>query len=407
MSEGKGILRRIGPGFMVASIVIGPGSIVVSSKAGAIAAYDLLWVILTAAILMAVYTAMGARLGCALDRLPFAYIAEHGGRVWAVLGGLSAFAVVSGFQFGNNLGLATAMQGLVGGPLWIWPVVFTIAAILFLFFAKRIYALLEKGMMILVAMMILCFVANLFFTGIDVGKAVGGLVPRLSPSRLTLVAAMLATNFSVIGAFFQAYLVRGKGWTAEDVGDAIRDTWAGIAAIACIIIVILIGSAETLYGTGAKLDTAGDLANQLNLLLGPAAKFVFCIGLGAAAFSSFIMNAMVGGAMLADGLGFDAGMQSKPTKILTTVALLLGSAVAIAVLQTSVSPTWSIIIAQASTLLAVPLAAVILIYLTSSKRVMGDLRNGPVTLILGIAGLVVVLLLIVNTTLGLYQKFAG
>ncbi len=380
-------LRRVGPGLITASVVLGPGSIIASSRAGAEAGYGLVWVVVAAAILMATYTAMGARLGCALDTTPLEYLAEHRGKVLSVLVGLSAFFVCAGFQFGNNLGVAFAVSGVTKTPLWVWPLVFTGLSLAFLFFARHLYVVLERGMMALVAIMIVCFAANLFFTGVSVPKLAAGLVPRLTKEQTTIAAAMLATNFSVIAALYQAYLVRAKGWNRENLSNAVGDAWTGIAVLGTIVIVIMIGAAQTLHATGASFQSAGDLANQFGDLLGPFANLVFCLGLGAASFSSFIVNACAGGSILADGLGLDSRLDGKPARMLAALCMVIGCVIGITTLVFSAGNTTSVLLAQASTLIAAPLAGIVLLVITSSKKTMGDLRNGPVSIGLGIVGL--------------------
>ena len=228
MEKLKAILRRVGPGFIVASVVLGPGSIVAASRAGAEAGYSLLWALAGAVVMMAVYTSMGARLGCALDTTPLVFIARRVGRWLAFLAGLSGFLVVAGFQFGNNLGVAFAVSGMVGGPLWIWPVVFTSLSLIFLLLARELYRMLERMMLVLVLVMIISFVANLFWSGFSGGKLFSGLVPRaLEPGQMIIVSAMLATTFSVVGAFYQAYLVRAKGWKREDLRMIVTDALGG------------------------------------------------------------------------------------------------------------------------------------------------------------------------------------
>jgi Mn2+/Fe2+ NRAMP family transporter len=401
------IFRRLGPGLITASVVLGPGSIIASSRAGAEAGYGLIWVVVAAAILMATYTAMGARLGCALDTTPLAYLAEHGGKILSVLVGLSAFFVCAGFQFGNNLGVAFAVSGVTGTPLWIWPLVFTALSLAFLFFARHVYVVLERLMMLLVAVMIICFVTNLFFTGISIPKLAAGLVPKLGPGQATIAAAMLATNFSVIAALYQAYLVRAKGWNRENLSTAIGDAWTGIAILGTIVIVIMIGAAQTLYATGADFKSAGDLANQFGSLLGPFANIVFCLGLGAASFSSFIVNACAGGAILADGLGMDSRMDGKPARLLAALCMVIGCVVGITTLVFSAGDTTSVLLAQSSTLIAAPLAGIIMLVITSSKKTMGDLRNSPVSIGLGIVGLVMLGFLFWQTAMSVAGKLFG
>ncbi len=408
MHERRSILRRVGPGFIMASVVLGPGSIVAASNAGARAEYGLLWVLVSAAVLMAVYTAMGARLGCALDTAPLDYVARRAGRWLAVAAGVSGFLVAAGFQFGNNFGVSLALNGLLGDPdwlpAWIWPLVFTGLALVFLWRAKRFYQTLEWFMMVLVGVMLLTFVANLFWTGFSPRGIVQGLVPRLDKDDIISVAAMTATTFSVVGAFYQTYLVRAKGWKRDDLRTAVGDAWIGIAAVGLISSVILIGAAETLSGAGTKFTNIGEVARQFKGILGNASNAVFCCGLAAAAFSSFIVNALVGGSLLADGLGFDPKVGGTGTKWCASAVMVLGCVVAVATVTAGgATKTTSLILAQASTLVAVPICGALLLYLTSSKKVMGDLRNGLITILLGLAGLTVVIWLAYGTV----RRLAG
>jgi len=375
---------------ITASVVLGPGSIVASSRAGAESGYRLLWLLITAALLMAVYTSMGARLGCALGDTPLAYLAKRFGRWLSVIAGLSAFLVTAGFQFGNNLGAAFAVSAITGTPQWIWPLFFTALALFFLIAAKQFYALLEKLMMLLVAIMIVCFFANLFWTGIDIPKLATGLIPRIAQGDDLIARAMFPTTFSAVAAFYQAYLVKAKQWQREDIKNAVYDAWAGIATVTLICTAIIAGAAEVLYGADQGFGNVGDLAQLLKELLGPAANVVFCLGLAAAAFSSFIVNAVIGGALLADGLGLDSTLNAKPAKVLAAIVMIVGCAVAIATLQAGAGTTTSLLVAQASTLVAAPLCAIILLLLTSNRRIMGDLKNNPLSIIIGCAGLGVV-----------------
>lgn len=405
MARLTGLFRRFGPGLITASLVLGPGSIVASSRAGAQSAYRLLWVLVLASVLMAAFTAMGARLGCALQRTPLTHLAQWGvdaqglgrqrraGRWLAGLAGLSAFVVTAGFQFGNNLGVAFAARGLIGGPAWVWPLLFTGLALGFLAGARQIYKWLERIMVTLVGVMILAFFANLLWTGFALRGVAAGLVPRLGEGDFQVAAAMLATTFSAVAAFYQAYLVQAKGWSRAHLGDAIRDAWAGIFILAGIAAVILVGSAESLYGREQDFADVGQLAAQLKGILGPAANLVFCAGLGAASFSSFIVNALIGGHLLADGLGLEARIDSRSTRFLAAGVMLVGCAVAVGTFRLGWGTTTSLLLAQAFTLVAAPLCAILLVVLTNRASLMGDLRNRLGSNVLGAVGLAVIVAL--------------
>ena len=62
------LVKTVGPGFIIASVVLGPGSITTASKIGADHGYSLLWVIVAAAIGMGMYTTMAARFGVSHDK---------------------------------------------------------------------------------------------------------------------------------------------------------------------------------------------------------------------------------------------------------------------------------------------------------------------------------------------------
>ena len=119
----------------------------------------------------------------------------------------------------------------------------------------------------------------------------------------------------------------------------------------------------------------------------PASKHIFCLGLFSAAYSSFLVNSMIGGFVAADGLGLGSKPSDLGPRILTAAALLTGMVVGIATLMFNFDRTPTIIAAQAVTVLAAPLVAGVLLWLTSSRDVMGDQANRPLTIGLGLLGL--------------------
>lgn len=393
MSEERRWYHRVGPGLITAAVVLGPGSIVSSSTAGAKAGYGLVWMLVLSGIVMATFTSMGARIGCALDESFLQHLAKRWGRPIAAITGFSAFFVAAGFQFGNNLGVAVAMQGLAPGiPGWIWPLVFTGLSIVFMMMAHNLYHLLELIMRFFVGMMLAAFAGNLFFTGISPVGLAKGLVPgSFGAGELLIATSLLGTTFSAVAAFYQSYLVQAKGWKKHNLFNAIQDAWIGIALLGLMGLVIMIGAAQSLYGQEGDFNNIGELASQLRNVLGNSAVLVFSFGLGAAAFSSFIANSLIGGTLLADGLGLDPRMEMRPVRICTIAALLIGCGVAIATLQTGAGGAQSVLIAQTSTIIASPLCALLLFYFANNAALMGDLRNRLWSNVIGAVGLAILL----------------
>lgn len=403
--EKRSLFQRIGPGLITAAVVLGPGSIVASSSAGAKSGYDLIWVMVAACVFMMAFTAMGARLGCALPGSPLQYVADRWGRVSAAIVGLSAFLVASGFQFGNNIGVSVAIAEITPIPAWILPIIFTVLSLVFLLTAKETYKLLERAMLVLVGVMLVAFLGNLLLAGFSPTKLAGGLVPSVpEEGEVTLARAMFATTFSVVAAFYQAYLVQAKGWKRENVRTAIHDTWFGIGLLCGLSLIILMGAAETLYGTGRNFSGVGELAGQLRQVLGEGGIYIFCAGLAAASFSSFIVNALIGGSLLVDGLGYSTEPNGKPVRIATAVAMIMGCVVAVAVFLRGAGSTQSLIIAQSGTLVAVPLCALLLFGLSSSRTIMGDLKNRWPVMIIGTIGTAILIFFSYQTLMKLVGR---
>ena len=383
--------RRIGPGLITACVVIGPGSIMTSSKIGANDQYAMLWVIVVSVAFMMLFMTLGAKLGVVAAAAPCDLIHQKAGRWLAVLVGIGVFFISAAFQSGNNIGVAAAFESFVDSKpvVTCLVVLFNALAISFLFAFKDMYKMLERAMSAFVALMLICFAVNLIRLQPDVAALAKGFVPSLGESDEMLpVLGLVGTTFVITAAFYQAYLVRQKGWKLADLGSGMVDARIGSVIMFLITVMLMSTAAAGLYtGEPVQLKDPVSVAISLETTFGPSAKVIFCLGLFSAAYSSFLVNSMIGGFMAADGLGLGSKPSDLGPRIMTTGALLTGMFVGVAVLMFNFDRTPTIIAAQAVTVVAAPLIAGVLLWLTSSRDVMGDQANRPVTIGLGIIGL--------------------
>ena len=151
-----------------------------------------------------------------------------------------------------------------------------------------------------------------------------------------ILMGLIATTFSVAGAFYQGYLVREKGWGPDRVKDGFFDSLLGMCVLVGVTSVIMMTSAATFFGkvTPAELSDAGKMSGQLKASFGAAASWIFCFGFLAGAFSSFLVNAMIGGHVFSDGIGLGDTLQHKGARHLTALALLVGMVIGIVVVST-------------------------------------------------------------------------
>ena len=400
--------------------MFGPGSLLTSSKVGASYQYDLIWLLAATAVLMATYTAMAARIGVVADGTPCQIVARRVGRPFAALLGLTVCLICGAFQFSNNLAVAAAAETLTGSARWGGAgvlVAINIASIVFLFAFKELYRWVERLMMLMVGLMFIAFALNLLVVRPEIGRVVAGLLPSLPdrlhfdwPSKvngsvadpLVLLAGLIGTTFSVAAAFYQGTLVREKGWRMPEYRRGIVDAIAGIAVLAVISAMIMTTAGTVLTKEPMHL---GELAGQLDPTFGPAAYVLFCVGMLAAALSSFLLNAMIGGTLLADGVGLPAKMSDGGPRAFTVGVLLVGMGVGLWALKHG-SPVELIIFAQAITVLGNPLMAATILWLANRRDVMGDKRNTLWLNVLGVIGLAVVLMLAARLAFTLYLKLS-
>ncbi len=385
--------RALGPCLITACVVIGPGSILTSSKVGAEKGYSMSWVVLASAVFMLTFIQMAARLGVVSRESPGQLLADRAGRWLAVLIGVSIFFVASAFQFGNNLGVHSAFEAYFQFDYIV--VVFNAAAIAFLFFFKNLYRALEKLMMGFVGLMLLAFAANLLFAKPNPIEWARGLVPTGIGSLDLTVLGLVGTTFAIAAAYFQIYLVRQKGIKREDLPASLIDSRVGVLLMAAITLMIMGTAAAALKGV--KLEGAADVAMQLEPLFGSWGKALFCLGLFSAAYSSFIINSMIGGFVLSDGLGLGSSPEDKWPRYLTAAVLLIGMGVAMYVIKTGIKPMTAIVMAQAVTVIVAPLLAAVLLWLCNRKDIMGEDRNGLLINTLGGVGFMLLLIMAGNT----------
>lgn len=407
----KRLLQSIGPAIIVAAVVLGPGSILTSSKVGASFGLIGVPVIIGAAILMIAMVALSARLGVVYENSLCDELTSRLGRGVTVFIGLVLFTLVALFQSSNNIALVGGLEPLLTEASLstsvrvIVLVAFNVFILGILYFMRNLYRFVEMLMKWLIAFMCAAFLVN--FLLVLFNPPTFDRVSPSGPQDLIPLLGMIGTTFSVGGAFYQAYLVRERGWGLGDAKKGLTDSIVSISVLGLITAVILMTAWLTFYGApgGVVLASVGDVARQLEPLFGVKARYIFAGGILAGALSSFLVNAMIGGTVMSDALGRGSRLSDRWPVHLTTIALLVGMCVAIASLLKEGSTVLLITFAQALTVLGIPALAAALIYLGTRRDLVGDRKIPRAILILATVGLLVSILLACLTATKVASKF--
>ncbi len=397
-------LLTLGPGIITAALVFGPSKITITSKMGAVYGYSLSWIVVVAILFMAVFTNMGERIGLASHQSLLTLIRNKWSKRVAVLIGVGIFLVATSFQAGNSVGVGIAIAEATNTPTVVWILVFNILGISLLFF-RGFYKILERLMILLVGIMLFSFVTTLFYAKPEIGGIISGFVPTIPQGSEGLVIAFMASCFSIVGAFYQAYLVQERRKLSpvpEDTSKkAEHGSLTGILLLGIMSLVVMICAAAVLKPNGIPVNSASDMAKALEPLFGVYAADMFLAGLFGASFSSLVGNATLGGTLLSDALGYGSNLSSKLTRVLIGLVMVCGAIIAIIFGKL---PLELIVFAQSITIFLVPFIGFVLYSIASKETIMGKYVNGFSTKIIGALGLLLLLVLAVYNVYDMFLK---
>jgi manganese transport protein len=386
-------LLSLGPGIITAALVFGPSKITITSKLGAEFSYSLIWIIVVAIFFMAIFTTMSARIGIATDQSLLTTIKQKWGRKASLGIGFGVFFVAASFQAGNSIGIGIAMAELTQTGKTPWIITFNIIAISLLFF-RSFYKLLEKIMIMLIMLMLFAFLTTLFLVKPNPAEVVTGFIPSIPTGSLGLMIAFVASTFSIVGAFYQAYLVQERRRINPGVKLRHNASLTGIIILGLMSAIVLVCAAGVLFSTGVRVSSATDMAKALEPLFGRYASTLFLCGLFGASFSALIGNSTLGGTLLADALGFGNQLNAKSTRYLIALVMIIGATIAIAFGKL---PLELIVFAQSITILIVPFIGIAMYGIANDGRIMGPHKNSTIMRVLaGLGLLLIIVLAIIN-----------
>ncbi len=312
-------LSGMGPSWIAGAIAAGPASMASLITAGARFDYALLWVVVlsAAAGTLAQYLAM--RLGLLTERGIVAVVERHLGEWWAwiLVADVVIAAGVAQLVIMNTVATVSAtitgVDARICGAVW--------ALVLVVGLAGKGYRFVEFVAKALVTAVVVAFVASLFVVPIEPSRAVAGLVPTLPAGSGVVAAGILGGAVHITLITMHSYTMRARRWTGGEYGLATVDVVASmLVAFGVYSVATFLVTASVL--TDPSLSTVG-AAQALGPLAGPAAQWLFLLGLGGAAVSTLGGNTLVPPFLVADKLGWETTVDDPRYRgLLVAVALL-------------------------------------------------------------------------------------
>ncbi len=404
-------LKNLGPGLLVAAAFVGPGTVTTASVAGASTGYALLWALVFSIIATMILQEMSARLGIVSReglgealRTTFDNVAV---KVIAVALVVAAITIgAAAFQTGNITGAALGLETISGISPSVWAV--TVGVVAFILLASGAYRLIERVLVALVIIMSVVFLFTAIIVRPNVGDILAGVfAPGIPSGSLVTVVALIGTTVVTYNFFLHASSVQEKWPESVPTGQALTesrfDTIASIALGGLITLAIIVTGAAAFFGTNTKIEDAGQMAQQLEPLLGPAAKIFFAIGLFSAGLTSSITAPLAAAYATSGAFGWGRDLRSWRFRAVWIVVLVFGTTLA----ALGTSPVQIIIFAQAANGILLPLIAIFLLIIMNRNDLLGDFKNGIVGNVLGVAVVLVATGLGVRTLITVFQTLTG
>lgn len=384
--------RGPGPGLVVAAAFIGPGTVTTATLAGARFGTTLLWALVFATIATIVLQEMSARLGLASGGgLGLALRSMPGPRWWGRgLAALAATAVVSGaaaYQAGNLTGAALGLEAIIGLPVRAW-VAIGVAAAGGLLWTGR-YRLVERVLAVCVAVMGLVFLATAIMVAPHLGEIVrGAFVPALPSGAEVSALALVGTTIVPYNLFLHAAAVNERWNDPADLPAVRYDLLFAIGVGGIVSMAVVVTASAAL--DGAPVESAGDMARQLEPLLGAWAGYAFAAGYAAAGLTSAITAPLAAAYTILGVLGRGRDTREPVARITWGGCVAVGALAAVI----GTRPVPLIVFAQLVNGLLLPIVAIVLLVAMNDRTRLGEHVNGWWGNVLG--GVVVLLCIVLG-----------
>ena len=392
----KKINFKLGPGFIITSAFIGPGTITLCTLSGIEFGYSLIWCIIFSIAATSYLQELSARLGI-ISRLGLGDIFKSNShntlnKVFFILVFLSLFIGNSAYESGNISGTVMGLETFTGSIIInllnfninLLPIIISIFLISIIAYGS--YKVFERMLVSLVFIMSLTFMATAILSKPDFNLILDGLVPKINDNNFIYVIGLIGTTVVPYNLFLHSYISKKKWKSKKDYKSSIYDTLLSIFIGGLISISIIITSA----GAGGLIDgnevkNAIDLGKQLSPYLGDFSKYFISIGLFSAGITSSITAPIATSYALSSIFNYKPEWKNKKFKMVSIIIISIGCFFS----STSYNPIYIIKLAQFVNGLFLPIIGISLLWAVNQTHYLGSYIN---TKYYNVIGLLIIIL---------------
>lgn len=399
LKRGRDYWETLGPGLTTGASDDDPSGIASYSQVGAQYGFKFLWLAAFTFPLMAVVQEMCARIGLVTGKGLASNIRQLFSSKVLYVSTILLFAA-NAFNIGADLGAMAAgvkllVPAISGTLLVVGFALLMLGLQIFTPYAR--YAKYLKWLaLVLLSYILSSILAHLNWTTV----LRHAFVPTLSFSKdqLLLICAVLGTTISPYLFFWQTSqeveeeIVQGKttlasrqGTDKESVKRMRIDVWSGMFLSNVVMFFIIAACGGILYPHGiTNIASAADAAKALEPFAGSATHLLFAIGIVGTGMLAIPVLAGSSSYAIAESLHKPGSLGKKLNQAKVFYGMIIISMmVGLGINFLNINPIKALIYSAVANGVVAPVVLVLIVLISSNKKVMGEWVNGPVTKVIG------------------------
>ena len=381
-----------GPAVVASIAYMDPGNFATNVQAGAAYGYSLLWVVVIANGVAMLFQALSAKLGLVTGR----NLAEH------CRDQFSTPVVLAMWAVSELAAMATDLAEFIGGaigfsllfhvPLMAGMVVVAALTYLILMLDRGGFRPMELAIGALVAVIGLCYLAEMFIAPVDWRAAAWGTVtPHLGDAQaLTLAVGIIGATVMPHAIYLHSALAQARPRPRDDRERAMllrfsnREVLVALAGAGLVNMAMVAMSAAAFHAGHRDVAEIETAYHTLTPLLGAGAATLFLVSLLASGVSSSVVGTLAGQSIMQGftHLSIPIWLRRLVTVVPAFVVVAIG-----------VNPTRALVLSQVVLSFALPVPVIALLMFTRRRDIMGAFANGRWLQAAAIAATVVIVAL--------------
>ena len=370
------VLASLGPGLIAANAGNDAGGIATYSQVGATYGYTLLWAFPLILISLSVIQEMAARMGAATGKGLSDLIRENFSIQITALVLLALLVANAGTVVSEFIGIAASVDLILPhGRLLVLP----IAAAIWLMVVRGSYSSVEK-VFLSMTLVFFAYPISAILAHPNWGKAVHStLVPtfHFEQGYLLTLTALIGTSITPYMQVYVQSAVAEKGVTRREYAPERIGVYVGSLFAMLVAAFIVIATAAKLY-PNPNITTAEQAAQALAPLAGPAAKYLFAIGLFGASMLAAAVLPLATAYSITEALGVEKGISTGFREAPIFMGIFTGLMALGAIIAAFIPlPVIQVLVfIQVIDCLLLPFVLFSILRLVNDRRLMGTMVNG-------------------------------